>query len=241
MIHNFGTYADYLRLPGPFVRWNTLVIPENMSYPQAALLEPLSSVVHSQKLLGIRPGEKVAIVGGGGAIGLMHLQLAKASGATEVIVIDKVEQRLKYAIELGATHTINTNTADVLGSIRDLTGGRGADVAIECAGAKQTWETAVRAARRGGRVLWFGGLKGGTVVDLDASAVHYGEIALYNTHGNAPADFWEACNLVEAGIIKTDYLLSGEMPLEHTEMALQRMISGEAMKISINPELSATF
>ncbi len=238
MIHNFGTYAEYLRLPGPFVRWNTLLIPEKMTYPQAALLEPLSSVVHSHKLVQIRPGEKVVIIGGGGAVGLMHLQLAKACGASELIVVDMVEERLKYARELGATATINAGAMDTIEAIREITDGRGADVAIECAGLKQTWETAVRAARKGGRVLWFGGLKAGSVVELDAPAVHYGEITLFNTHANSPADFWEACNLVDLGILQTGRLLSGEMPLELTEMALQKMITGEAMKISINPDLS---
>jgi L-iditol 2-dehydrogenase len=237
MAYNFGTYAEFVRLTGPFVRWNTLVIPENLSYPQAALLEPLASVVHGHKLLRIHPGESVAILGGGGAVGLMHLQVAKASGAAEIIVVDLVEERLEFAKNLGASRVLTPGPADTVETIREMTGGRGVDVAIECAGMKQTWEAATQIVRKGGRVLWFGGLRGGTVVELDAPAVHYGEITLYNTHGNAPADFWEACNLVAAGIVDTRYLLSGEMALEETEKALQMMIEGKAMKISINPDL----
>ena len=237
MAYNFGTYAEFVRLTGPFVRWNTLVIPENLSYPQAALLEPLASVVHGHKLLNIRAGEKVAILGGGGAIGLMHLQLAKASGAAETIAADLVDERLEFATKLGASRVFNPGQADLREAILEMTGGRGVDVAIECAGTKQTWEAATQIVRKGGRVLWFGGLRGGTTVELDAAAIHYGEITLYNTHGNAPADFWEACNLVAAGIVDTRYLLSGEMPLEQTEEALKMMIAGKAMKISINPEM----
>lgn len=237
MIHNFATYAEYVRLPGTFVRWNTLVIPEHLSYPQAALLEPLASVVHSHKMLRVQPGERVAILGGGGAIGLMHLQLARAAGAAQVIVVDKNPTRLGYAAELGAV-TIHAGEGDPLQAIRELTEGRGADVVIEAAGARQTWEAAPRVARRGGRVLWFGGLAAGATVELDAPAVHYGEITLYNTHGNSPVDFWEACNLVSSGLIDTRRLLSGEMPLEQVEQALKLMIAGEAMKVSINPELT---
>ena len=236
MIHNFAAYAEYVRLPGTFVRWNTLVIPEHMSYAQAALLEPLSSVVHSHKLVRIQPGEIVAILGGGGAVGLMHLQLARAAGAAQVIVVDKNPLRLENARQLGAV-TIDASAGDPLPAIQELSGGRGADVVIESAGAKQTWEAAPRAARRGGRVLWFGGLASGVKIELDAPAIHYGEITLYNTHGNAPADFWEACNLVASGIVETKHLLSGEMPLSQTEQALQLMIAGKAMKISINPDL----
>jgi L-iditol 2-dehydrogenase len=236
MIHNFAAYAEYVRLPGTFVRWNTLVIPEQMSYAQAALLEPLSSVVHSHKMVRIQAGEIVAILGGGGAVGLMHLQLARAAGAAQVIVVDKNPVRLDYARQLGAV-TIDASDGDPVPVIQELSGGRGADVVIESAGAKQTWEAAPLAARRGGRVLWFGGLAAGAKIELDAPAIHYGEITLYNTHGNAPADFWEACNLVACGIVETKHLLSGEMPLSQTEQALQLMIAGKAMKISINPEL----
>lgn len=239
MIHNFATYAEYVKLPGTFVRWNTLVVPENLNYAQAAMLEPLASVVHSHKMIQVRPGEKVAILGGGGAVGLMHLQLSRASGAAEVIVVDRFDERLEFARQLGASAVINAGRTDAQQAIRELTGGRGVDVSIECAGTKDTWETAVRIARRGGRVLWFGGLKSGTMIDLDASTVHYGEITLINTHGNSPVDFWEACNLVASGLVDTSFLLSGEMPLEKTEDALKLMIAGKAMKVSINPELDS--
>ena len=237
MIHNFGTYAEYLRLPGPFVRWNTLIIPDNLSYPQAALLEPLASVVHGHQHIKIRPGETVAILGGGGSVGLMHLQVAKASGASQLLVVDLIDERLEFARQLGAA-VVNPSRADPIEAIRALTHGRGADVAIECGGARQTWEMALQVVRKGGRVLWFGGLAEGARIELDAPAVHYREISIFNTHGNSPADFWQACNLVSTGIVDTGFLLSGEMSLARTEEALQQMIAGKAMKVSINPSLN---
>lgn len=236
MSYNFATYAEYLRLTGPFVRRNTLIVPENLSYSQAAMLEPLSSVIHGHKLLKILPGESVVILGSG-SVGLMHLQLAKARGAAEIILVDNNPKRLGYALELGATNVINAKELDPIRIVKEYTSGYGADVAIEAAGVKTTWETAPRMTRKGGRVLWFGGLPAGTEVILDGPAIHYGEITLLNTHGNAPADFWEACNLVSSGIVKTDFLLSGEMPLEEIEKALQWMSEGRIMKVSINPTL----
>ena len=237
MIHNFGTYAEFLKLPGPFVRWNTLIIPDNLTYPQAALLEPLASVVHGHKLIQVRPGETVAILGGGGAVGLMHLQIARASGASKLIVVDLNDDRLEFARRLGA-EILNPTRTDPVAGIRELTAGRGVDVAIECGGARQTWEMALQVVRKGGRVLWFGGLAEGTRIELDAPAVHYREIGIFNTHGNSPADFWEACNLVASGIVATDYLLSPEMALSQTQQALELMIAGKAMKIPISPDLS---
>ncbi len=87
-------------------------------------------------------------------------------------------------------------------------------------------------------MLWFGGLADGTRVELDAPSVHYREISISNTHGNSPADFWEACNLVSSGVVRTDYLLSPEMRLAQTEQAFELMIAGKAMKIPINPDPS---
>ncbi len=237
MIHNFGTYAEYLKLPGPFVRWNTLVIPDNLTYPQAALLEPLASVVHGHKLIQVRPGETVAILGGGGSIGLMHLQVARASGASRLVVVDLIDDRLEFAKSLGAD-VINPTREDPVARIKELTKGLGVDVTIECGGARQTWEMALQVVRKGGRVLWFGGLADGTKIELDGPAVHYREIGIFNTHGNSPSDFWESCNLVASGIVDTRLLLSDEMPLSQTEQALQLMIAGKAMKVPINPDLT---
>jgi L-iditol 2-dehydrogenase len=92
-------------------------------------------------------------------------------------------------------------------------------------------------ARRGGRVLWFGGLPAGTKVDVDATRVHYGEIDLLNMHGGTTAEAREAFELIINGGVKTAPLLNGELPLEQVELALQKMISGEVVKMIINPEI----
>lgn len=235
MSYNFATYAEYVRLTWPFVRMNTLIVPDNLDYPQAALLEPLASAVHGQRLINVQPGDSVVILGAG-SIGLMHLQLARARGAAQVIIFDRNPDRLGYALKSGASQALSPDEVDPSAAVLDLTHGRAGDAVIECAGAKATWELAPLLCRKGGRVLWFGGLPGGTEIVQDAATIHYREIAIYNTHGNSPSDFWEACRMVETGIVKTDYLLSGEMGLSEVEKALELMIAGKAMKISINPE-----
>lgn len=236
MSYNFACYAEYVRLTWPFVRSNTLVVPENMDYAQAAMLEPLASAVHGQKLVQIQPGETVAILGAG-SIGLMHLQLARARGASRVIVVDKNPQRLEFALDYGASEVLNPDEGDTRSGVLDLTQGKGAEVVIESAGAKVTWELAPHLCRMGGRVLWFGGLPGGAEIVMDAANVHYRQISLFNTHGNSPSDFWEACRMVESGLVQTNHLISGEMPLADVEKALETMIQGKALKISINPDL----
>ncbi len=234
---NFGAYAEYATIPAPIVRLNTFEIPEGMTYPQASILEPLVSVTHGHRIIQIQPGEHVAIIGAGGPIGLMHVQMAVHSGAAQVIAVDLSDTRLAVAAELGATTTINPSEHNPVESIKQLTDGRGADVSIESAGAKEAWLSALQSVRKGGRVLWFGGLKGGTNIELDTHWIHYGEISLHGTFHGTPLDVQRSFELIRSGVIDTAALISGERPLEDVEGSLQRMIKGEVVKVSINPEL----
>ena len=107
----------------------------------------------------------------------MFIQLVLRAGAESGDCGWPQSSALEVARKLGASHLVNAQEQDTITAVRELTQGFGADVVIECAGTKQTWETSVDVVRRGGRVLWFGGLPGGTKVEIDAARVHYGEIA----------------------------------------------------------------
>lgn len=236
LVYNFGAFAEYMIIPASIVRRTTFEIPAHIPYAHAAFLEPLVTVVHGWYKVAIQPGERVAIIGAGGPISLLFLQLALRAGADQVIAIGHSSARLDVAKKLGATHLVNAKEADTINAIRELTHGYGADVVIECAGTKQTWETSVDVVRRGGRVLWFGGLPGGTKVEIDAARVHYGEIALLNMHGGTAEDAREAFDLIVSGAINVAPMLNGVLPLEQVELALKKMIAGEVVKMVITPE-----
>ncbi|MFZ1043055.1 MAG: zinc-binding dehydrogenase [Anaerolineales bacterium] len=239
LVYNFGAFSEFMIIPKSIVRLNTFKIPSSISYAQAAVLEPLVTVVHGQARIAIQPGESVALIGAGGPISLLHLQLARRAGASQLIAIGHSPTRLEIASSLGATDTINANEQDTVQAVRDLTGGYGADVVIECAGTKLAWETAFDSARKGGRVLWFGGLSGGARIELDAARVHYGEICMFGIHGGTHADARRAFDLIVSGAINVQALLSGVMPLEDIETALQKTIRGEVIKLIIDPELTS--
>ena len=178
----------------------------------------------------------MAIIGAGGSISLLHLQLSLRAGASRLIAIGHSPVRLNTIRELGATTVVNAYDQDPVAAIREATDGYGADVIIECAGTKLAWETAAQAVRKGGRVLWFGGLPEGTEISLDATRVHYGEVAFFGIHGGTAADAREAFQLIVSGAVDVAPALSGVMPLGKLEAALRRMITGQAIKIVINPE-----
>ncbi|HEU4745398.1 MAG TPA: zinc-binding dehydrogenase [Anaerolineales bacterium] len=237
LVYNFGAFAEYMVIPASIVRRATFEIPPHISYANAALLEPLVTVVHGWHKLAVRPGETVAILGAGGPISLMFIQLLERAGAGDVIAVGHSTRRLEVARTLGATHLLNAREQDTVRAVRELTHSFGADVVIECAGTKSTWETSVEVVRRGGRVLWFGGLPGGVKVEVDAAHVHYGEIDLLNMHGGTTEDACEAFDLIASGKINPAPLLNGELPLEQVETALKKMIAGEVVKVVINPDL----
>jgi L-iditol 2-dehydrogenase len=237
LIYNFGAFAEYLLVPESIVKRATFEIPPQIPYAHAALLEPLVTVVHGWHKIAIQPGENVAIIGAGGPISLMFAQLVLLSGAKQVIAIGHSPARLAVAEKIGVTHLINAKETDPAMAVRELTQGYGADVVIECAGNKSAWEASVDIARRGGRVLWFGGLPGGTKVEIDAARVHYGEIDLYNMHGGTTENAQEAFNLIASGTLNIAPMLSGELPLEQIKAALDLMIAGQVVKMVINPDL----
>lgn len=233
--YNFGAYAQYHRIPASIVRRTTFEIPPQLSYAEAAVLEPLVTVVRGQRVIGVQPGETVAIIGAGGPIGLLHQQLALLAGAQRVIAIGHKAERLRVAAELGADPIVDATALSAEAVVHDLTAGRGADVVIECAGTATAWQQAISLVRRGGRVLWFGGLPAGSIVAVDAARVHYDAIQLCNSHGGTAEDARQALQYLANGRVKVRPLLTAELPLAETEQALQRMGRGEAVKVVLLP------
>jgi L-iditol 2-dehydrogenase len=234
LTYNFGSYAEYARVPAGIVQQNMYEIPEHISYAEAAVIEPLSTVVHGQDLIKIELAESVAIFGAG-PIGLMHLQLALKRGACQVIIVDHLPYRLEVARQLGATHLINFDQEEPVQVIKDLTMGRGADVTIECTGQKPGWMNALSSVRMGGRVLWFGGLAGGTSIEVDSQFVHYSEITIHGIYHSTPATVYKAYRYIVDGIVNTKALITQEFPLERLLDAFQAMQEGRIVKAAIIP------
>lgn len=130
-------------------------IPEGVDDEVAAFAEPVSCVVHAADRINYRPGETVAIVGGG-PLGQIHLQFALNSGASRAVLVDPNQSRRDLAKKFGAHAVINPKEENVRERVLQETGGLGADVVIEAVGRKQTIEESFGLAKRGGRVVIFG-------------------------------------------------------------------------------------
>jgi L-iditol 2-dehydrogenase len=236
IIFNWGAFAEYVRVPARIVEINVHQIPAHLDYQEAALLEPLACVVLGNEAACISAGDTVVIAGGGGPIGLMHLQLARHNGATSLVVVDLKDSRLDLARQLGATCVINPTREDPVAVVKELTEGRGADVVIETAGSPQVWQLSVELVRKGGTVVWFGGCPAGSRVSLDTGKLHYGELTVRGVFHHTPQTVTKALRLLSEGVIESSALINRRAPLEETQKALEMVMTGEAIKVAIFPD-----
>jgi L-iditol 2-dehydrogenase len=229
-----GAYAEYIRVPHHIVKYNTHVVPDHVSYSEAALLEPLACVIHGFERTHMQYGDHVVIIGAG-PIGLMHLQLAKKMGCEITVVTGKSDNRLAVAKELGATTVINASKEDPLDKVGALTDNIGADIVIEAAGLPKTWEQAVMMTRKGGTVLLFGGCKKGMVVSFDTYHIHYGELTILGVFHHTPDSVKKALALLSSKVVSSEKIITHEETLPNLEIALHMMDEGKASKIAIKP------
>ncbi len=229
-----GAFAEYIRVPEAVVRWNTHQIPDSLPFEKAALTEPLACVVHGIEEADIELGDTVAIIGAG-PIGQMLIMLAKKNGASTVIASDLTELRRNMATKAGADIIIDPAKTDPIEIVKQETSGYGADVVIEAVGLPATWEQAVKMTRDAGTTVLFGGAASGTTFEVDTGRFHYGQLTIKGVFHLKPKHVEQALNLLKAGDISTDILISHEMPLSRITDALEMMGEGRSMKIAILP------
>jgi L-iditol 2-dehydrogenase len=226
-----GAFAEYMFLPERVVRQNLFHKPPQTGFDTAALLEPLSCVVHPYGRLNMDSVE-TALVIGAGAIGLMHLAYLKIKGV-KVVVTDFFDERLDLASEMGADFAVVPKAVGNI--IESVTDGTGVDLVIECTGQQVAWEKAVSYVRRGGTVVLFGGCPSGTIVSYDAGRLHYDELNLTGAFHFTPDDVRHAYEIITGNKADLSKLISGEYALENIEKAFVLMKEGQGIKYAVRP------
>jgi L-iditol 2-dehydrogenase len=236
LLFNNGAYAEYIRIPARIVQKNTYEIPPHVTYQDAALAEPLACVVRGLDETGIQAGDNVTVIGLG-PIGLMFVRLAKLYGAGRIIAIGRRKTQLDRAEAMGATDLISTETVPhPVPYVRELTAGRGADIAIEAVGKPETWHWAVDMVRRGGTVNFFGGCPNGSQVRLDTALLHYSEITCKASFHHTPFHVRKALDIVTNGNITARDFVNREEPLTNLLEVMRHLMSHNGhLKTAIIP------
>lgn len=235
LLFNNGAYAEYIRIPERIVRRNTYLIPEYVTYHDAALVEPLACVLRGFEETAPRPGDTISIIGLG-PIGLMFVKLAKLYGC-RVIAVGRRQTQLDRAAALGADELIEAKAeSNPVPAIRHLTQGRGVDIAIEAVGQPQTWHWAVDMVRRGGTVNFFGGCPNDSKVSLDTATLHYSEITCKATFHHTPEYIRKALDLICAGQVTASFFVNREEPLANLLEVMRHLMSHNGhLKTAILP------
>jgi L-iditol 2-dehydrogenase len=235
LLFNNGAYAEYMRIPARIVEKNTYLIPDNVSYQEAALAEPLACVMRGLEETGLRPDDTCVVIGLG-PIGLMFVRLAKVRGA-RVIAVGRRRTQVDRAARMGADELlISTDGVDIVSEVRRLTDGYGVDVAIEAVGVPETWEQAVRMVRRGGTVNFFGGCPNETRVTLDTALLHYSEITCKASFHHTPRHIREALASVGRGEISAADFVNRVEPLTNLLEVMRYLMSHNGhLKTAIIP------
>jgi L-iditol 2-dehydrogenase len=203
-------------------------------FEHAALTEPLACVLRSVKRAAIQQAEKVVIIGGG-IMGLLHVQLIKDLHGI-VIVSEPDAGRRAKAMELGATYTLDPLREDYVTRVKELTGGRGADVTFVCVAHAPVIEPAINASAKNGRVLLYSSIHPrGTKFEVDPNIFHNTEVTLTGTMSQTRQDFFEAAEIIGKGLIDLQPLISATYPLSSVQLAFEAALRMDTYRVVVNP------
>jgi L-iditol 2-dehydrogenase len=235
--HYDGGFAEYMIVPAKVLAVDGVHrIPEDLSFAEASVTEPLACVLNGQELARVGEGDDVVVIGSG-PIGCLHVRMARAHGAARVFMVELNAARLAQAAELVKPDAaIRADGIDVVAVVLELTDGRGPDVVITAAASGKAQEQALAMAARRGRISFFGGLpKDDPVISCDANLVHYRELTIVGANGSSPAHNARALELIASGQVRVDDLITHRLPLQATLEALDIVARGEAVKVTIQP------
>ena len=224
-----GGFADYCYVP----ETQCYLLDPGVSLKAGAMAEPLACCLHGIDLARIRVGDSVCVIGGG-AIGLMMVQLARLSGASSVILSEPVELRRKIGLEVGADFAIDPMKGPVAAQIEEAIHTEGADVIIECAGNTAATAQAFEAAKDGGTVLLFSVPKANSFHPLSLEQVFQKELKVIGSRIN-PDTHGRAAALINSGRISLEKLITHSYPADRLKEAIIRQTEDDSIKVIIEP------
>jgi len=247
-----GAYAELVRIPNAHIPGQVGILPDNISYNEAATMEPLRCALHALKLAPPQPGSWAVIIGLG-TIGLNCLQVFRAVGKCRTIAIDISDRRLALAEQFGAEYIVNARREDALERVAEITGsghykwgsqsagkwslGASADTVIEAAGTPGTLKQALEMVRVGGTVIQIALFE--EEVSLDPTIITQKQIRLQGSAGLGLAPFPEAAELVSNGVVDLKPLVTHRFPLEEITSAFEmQMNTAESGKVVVSPTLT---
>jgi len=225
-----GGFAEYLKFPAGALNHK---VPGHIKPEHAALIEPLACSMHAVRRANIEFGD-VVVIAGCGTLGLGMVAYAAMKSPAAVVAIDLADDRLQRARSLGATHTLNPRTQDVVGSIREMTEGYGCDVYIEATGNPIAVEQGLLSLRKAGTFVEFSVMREpvttdwtiiGDTKELEVRGAHLG-----------PNCYPAVIDSLASGAVDGSVFISHELPLEEYVQGIEIVHNGkDSLKVLLKP------
>ncbi len=229
-----GGFAQYIAVGGEKIHYGGIYrIPEGIKFSAASLGEPLTSVYACLDNCKIGYGDHVVIVGAG-PIGCFMTKLSKLRGASKVTMIDINQLRLDQVKPFGADYVINSKETDPVKAVLEITGGKGADKVICANPSTATQQPALEMVRKGGLVVFFGGVPKGAMTELDTNLIHYNNIWIKGHFGASYIQSQKAFQLAISKEFNAEDFISYKLPLEEINKGIE-LTRKDAIKVVLFP------
>jgi L-iditol 2-dehydrogenase len=232
-----GGFAQYLRVPEINVDRGVFLLPGDVSFEEGVFIEPLACVVRGQRAAKIQSGDRVFVIGAG-ISGLLHIALARASGAAHILAADVHEHRLQAAMRFGADGALQAGEVNA-SRLRELNG-RLPEKVIVCAGAASAYAQALASVDRGGTVLSFAPLEPGVSFPFPLFDFWNDGISLIATYGGSPGDIEAAIALIRSRRMALTDMVTHRLSLSETGAGFRLVAEArESIKVVIEPHRSS--
>ncbi|MDK2897446.1 MAG: hypothetical protein PWP04_1566 [Candidatus Atribacteria bacterium] len=231
-----GGFAEYILLNRlTVVQGAVHIIPQGLSFDQAALAEPLACAINGLEMSQLGVGDSLAIIGAG-PIGCMMIEMGRHMGATNIIVIQRSPARLEMAKKFGADHYFLSTDDDLEEKIQAVTAGEGVNVIMVTCASPLAQEQALRLACHRGRINFFGGLpQNAPNISIPSNLIHYRECMVLGSHGSLPRHHLKALHVMDKGMVHPEQLITHRFPLDQVREAFQTAESHQGLKVVVNP------
>ncbi len=230
-----GGLAEQVLLPASLVsQGHAVKLAEGADWGRAALTEPTACVLNSLESCRFRAGASVAILGAG-PMGLLHVLLARALGASEIIVAEPVDVRRQAASDIGASLVCSGDPDELDAVVNDATGGNGCDIVVVSVGLNGLTEAALRIAGRQSSVNLFAGFPPESTALVDVNDLHYREVSLTGTQNATPDQFRRTASLLPS-LDAVDRIVSHRFPLSSADQAYSSREDPSVLKTAVLPD-----
>ncbi|MFB0565931.1 MAG: alcohol dehydrogenase catalytic domain-containing protein [Candidatus Aminicenantaceae bacterium] len=231
-----GGFSEFIRLPSINVDRGVFLLPDEISYEEATFHEPLGCVIRAQRIAQLKSDQAVLVLGCGIA-GLLNVNLARASGAGQILVVDPIPFRLEAAKKFGANEVVKPlkNIGDYM---REINHGRLADIVFVCTGAREAIQQSLESVERGGVVLFFAPTEPEVSVPVSINDIFFrNDITLTTSYGAAPNDSLLALELIQTSHVMVKEMITHRLSLDETQLGFEIVAKAQdSLKVIIEPQ-----